>query len=322
MGNIIESISNFTGLETTIVTLFFRTVIFWLLLEILKKLLLNYYKNLNNRKGYHYSQKTKVIISFSKFIAVALIWSAYITNLLTLISVLSAAFTIALRDLIWNYFCGIYIRFSKPFEIEDRIEINNFKGDVINLNALSFELLEVNNETFIGQSTGVITHVPNSVIFSHSLRNYNKAFKYIWDEIDVHIPLDLPLDKVKATLYRIVNNNDVIKEIPNNLKHDLTEINNNYRIYYNSVEPVIYTKVMGDYVIYTVRYLVHPKRARYVNSSIWKYILLAHQEGEITLYNKNYEYKNADIVEEEKEQVVTQKKKKKKNKNKKENPVT
>lgn len=319
MQGILESISEFTGIGISPLTLIFRTIIFWFLLDLLKRLLLNYYKNMNNdRKAYQFSQKTKIFINLSKFIAFALIWSSYISNVLTLISVLSAAFTIALRDLIWNYFCGIYIRFTKPFEIEDRIEINNFKGDVVNLNALSFELLEVNNEAFIGQSTGVITHIPNSVIFSHSLRNYNKAFKYIWDEIEIHIPLDLPIDKVKSILYKIVNNNDVIKEIPNNLKQDLSEISNDYRIYYNNYEPVIYTKVMGDYVEYTVRYLVHPKRARYVNSSIWKYILIAHQEGELTLYHKNYEYKKEEIVKDtsNEEVVVTQTKKRKKKKKK------
>ena len=321
MQNILESISNFTSIDVSVISLILRTVIFWSLLELLKRLLLNYFKNMgNDRRSYHFSQKTKIIISFSKFIAFALIWSAYFTNLLTLISVLSAAFTIAIRDLIWNYFCGIYIRFSKPFEIEDRIEINNFKGDVVNLNALSFELLEVNNEAFIGQSTGVITHVPNSVIFSHSLRNYNKAFKYIWDEIVVHVPLDAPIDHVKSVLYRIVHNNDVIKEIPDNMKVDLAEISNDYRIFYNNCEPVIYTKVIGDYVEYSVRYLVHPKRARYVNSSIWKWILIAHQTGEITLYHKNYEYKKENIVKEEDlkepQNVVTQTKKKKKKKKK------
>ena len=47
-------------------------------------------------------------------------------------------------------------------------------------------------------------------------------------------------------------------------------------------------KIIGDYVEYVVRYSVSPKYARYVHSSIWKHILIAHQKGEITLYNKEY----------------------------------
>ena len=52
---------------------------------------------------------------------------------------------------------------------------------------MNFELLEVDNKDFVGQSTGVITHVPNSIIFGYPLRNYDKAFKYIWNEIEVEI---------------------------------------------------------------------------------------------------------------------------------------
>ena len=187
-------------------------------------------------------------------------------------------------------FAGIYIKIVKPFNVEDRIEINNYKGDVVNINAMNFELLEVNNADFMGQSTGVITHVPNSTIFSYPLRNYDKAFKYIWNEITVNIPLDFDIEKVRKTLYRIVNKNDVIDKVPEIVKKDIQDISTDYRIYYSEYTPIIYCKVMGDYVEYTLRYLVDPRKARYVNSSIWKHILLAHQKGEIKLYNKNVEY--------------------------------
>ena len=187
-------------------------------------------------------------------------------------------------------FAGIYIKIVKPFNVEDRIEINNYKGDVVNINAMNFELLEVDNADFMGQSTGVITHVPNSTIFSYPLRNYDKVFKYIWNEITVNIPLDFDIEKVRKTLYRIVNKNDVIDKVPEIVKKDIQDISTDYRIYYSEYAPIVYCKVMGDYVEYTLRYLVDPRKARYVNSSIWKHILLAHQKGEIKLYNKNVEY--------------------------------
>ena len=58
---------------------------------------------------------------------------------------------------------------------------------------------------------------------------------------------------------------------------------------------------MEDCVVYTLRYLVDPRKARYVHSSIWKHILLAYQKGEIKLYNKSVEYNVNDIFEENKE---------------------
>ena len=180
------------------------------------------------------------------------------------------------------------IKVAKPFDIEDRIEINNYKGDVVNLNALNFELLEVDNADFIGQSTGIITHVPNSVIFTHPLRNYNKAFDYIWNEITINIPLDADIEKTREVIYRIVNKNDIIQLNPEKFKKQVNDVSTDYRIYFNSYEPTIYMKIVGDYVEYTVRYSVDPKNARYVHSSIWKHILKAYHNGEIKLYNKDY----------------------------------
>ena len=194
------------------------------------------------------------------------------------------SFTIALRDLIFNFFSGIYIKLKKPFEIEDRIEINNYKGDVININALNFEVLEVNNETFLGQSTGVITHIPNSTIFQHPLRNYNKALKYIWNELTVKVPLSCNLSHAKSVIYKIVNSNEIIKNIPPKMKNQIKNISSDYRIYYNKYEPIIYTKVIDSYIELTVRYLVHPKKARYVNSTIWNKILESYQNNEFELY--------------------------------------
>ena len=219
-----------------------------------------------------------------------LLWAKYLKGFVTIISFISAGFTIALRDVILNMFAGIYIKIVKPFNVEDRIEINNYKGDVVNINSLNFELLEVDNTDMMGQSTGVITHVPNSTIFSYPLRNYDKAFKYVWNEITVEVPLDFDIEKVRKTLYRIVSKNDVIDKVPEIVKKDIQYVSTDYRIYYSEYTPIVYCKVKGDYVEYTLRYLVDPRKARYVHSSIWKHILLAHQKGEIRLYNKSVEY--------------------------------
>lgn len=281
-------LSDITSIDNIYWILIFKTLVFFFILDIIKRIVIHFLKRIeNNKKEYNYTQRVKITISGCKFLIFLFIWAGYLSKILTLITFLSAAFTIALRDLIFNFFSGIYIKIVKPFEVEDRIEINNYKGDVVNLNTLSFEVLEVNNQDFIGQSTGVITHIPNSMIFSYPLRNYNKAFKYIWNEITINVPLQFDMEKAKGVIYRVVNNNDIIKTIPDKMKKEIKGISTDYRIYYNQYNPIIYTKVVGDYVEYTVRYLVHPKKARYVNSSIWKHILLAYQNGEIELYHSS-----------------------------------
>ena len=288
---ILNRLSELTSIDSKYWVLIFKTLVFWIVLDVIKRIIIRVFKRIKNgRKEYEYTQKLKLVISILNLFVFILLWAKYLKGFITIISFISAGFTIALRDVILNMFAGIYIKIVKPFNVEDRIEINNYKGDVVNINAMNFELLEVNNADFMGQSTGVITHVPNSTVFSYPLRNYDKAFKYIWNEITVNIPLDFDIEKVRKTLYRIVNKNDVIDKVPEIVKKDIQDISTDYRIYYSEYTPIIYCKVMGDYVEYTLRYLVDPRKARYVNSSIWKHILLAHQKGEIKLYNKSVEY--------------------------------
>lgn len=301
--NILNKLSELTSIDNKYWILIFKTLVFFIIFDIAKRILIRLFKKIkDSKKEYEYTQKLKLVISFMKLGIFVLIWAKYLKGFITIISFISAGFTIALRDIILNWFAGIYIKTIKPFNVEDRIEINNYKGDVVNINTLNFELLEVDNSDFMGQSTGVITHVPNSTIFSYPLRNYDKAFKYVWNEIVVNVPLDFNIEKVRKTLYRIVNKNDVIDKVPDTVKRDIQDISTDYRIYYTEYKPVIYCKVVGDYVEYTLRYLVDPRKSRYVHSSIWKHILIAHQKGEITLYNKDY------VVEENNKEEILKKK--------------
>ena len=299
---ILNYLSELTSIDSKYWILIFKTLMFWLVFDIFKRICIRIFKRMRNtKKEYLYTQKLKLIISLLKLFVFILLWAKYLEAFVPIISFISAGFTFALRDVISNLFAGLYIKMLKPFNVEDRIEINNYKGDVVNINAMNFELLEVDNTNFMGESTGVITHVPNSAIFSYPLRNYDKAFKYIWNEIEVKITLDFSIEKVRKTLYRIVSKNDIIDKVPEIVKKDIKDISTDYMIHYSEYTPIVYCKVVDDCVVYTLRYLVDPRKARYVHSSIWKHILLAHQKGEIKLYNQNVECNINDITEENKE---------------------
>lgn len=281
----IEKISKLFNIDEIYIGLILKTIIIIFLILVVEKMGIRIIKRTrDSKKEYNYTKKYKLIIRITILSAIIIVWGKYIKNFLTLISLVSAAFTIAIRDLIFNFFCGIYIKIVKPFVVEDRIEINGYKGDVVNINTMNFEILEVSNIDTTGQSTGIIIHLPNSIIFNYPLKNYNKAFKYIWDEITIRIPLDYDVNKAKKVLYKIVNSNEIIKKIPPKLKKQINNVSNSYRIYYNQYEPIIYTKINEDHIELQIRYLIHPKKARYVESIISGDILLAYKNGEIEIY--------------------------------------
>lgn len=248
------------------------------LIYILKKQLIRIN---NNRLQYKTLNFIKLIISIIQILIIYLIWESNIKNAMTLISFISAAITLSLKDYILNLFAGFYIKLYKPFKLEDRIEIKGQKGDVINLGSLFFELLEI-SDNYGHQSTGVVSIIPNSIIFTETVKNMNKGFKYIWDEIKVQISLDSDIILAKKTLYKIINNIDVIKNIPIKMKNEIKN-NTSYRMYYNKYEPMIYTEVKDKHIELNIRFLINPKKARLVESYIWNEILKEYKNENIQL---------------------------------------
>lgn len=144
--------------------------------------------------------------------------------------------------------------------------------------------MEVKNKEEGEQSTGIIIQIPNSKVFTDPIKNYTKAFKYVWNELEVKIKLDSDLAKNKKVLYNIVTNNDIVKRIPKKMKDELNTAVGDYRIYYNNLEPIIYTKLTDDYVKLNIRYLVHPKKSRHIESQIWNEIYEKTKDKELDLY--------------------------------------
>lgn len=276
-------ISSVTGMEGPYANLIIDTLLIIIFVKIVQKISNFFFSKIfkKNKTRFNFRKKVSFVCNIFLVFIIIIIWEDFLLKFITLFSFVTAAIAYSLRDTIINFFAGIYIRLAKPFQVEDRIMICNHIGDVVNISNLSFEVLEINSDTF--QSTGSIVHIPNSKVISEPLINYVKVFKYVWNETEVRISIDSDIKKVKGILYSIVNNNDIIKSIPGKM---INELNNNssYRIYYNKLEPIIYTNIKDKYVSMNIRYLVHPKKKRNVINEINNQLLKLNEEGKISLY--------------------------------------
>lgn len=279
-------LSKITGISSIPILLTIHTIFAVVIIDLMARglMFINIKLNPNEKITYKFNKKVKILRIIITTVAIILIWEKQIQNYMTFISVVGAATTLALRDIISNFFAGVYIQFYKPFRVEDRIEVENQIGDVINTNSLYFEILEVSHKNQGEQSTGIIVQIPNSKIFTDKIKNYTKAFKYIWSELVVKIKYEGDLAKNKKVLYDIVNDNDIVKNIPKKMQKELNNAIGDYRIYYNNLEPIIYTELTEECVILTIRYLAHPKKARHIESQIWNKIYENAQKGKIDLY--------------------------------------
>ena len=285
---IFKYLSKLTHINKAYFLIVIELLVTYFIIKVIRFIIVKVYTKFveDARKRYLYNQKVNLISNLIFAVIIFLILNPYMKNVITIISFVSAALTLALREMITNWFAGLYIKIKKPFKVEDRIEIDSKKGDVINISDLSFEMLEVGERVYGEQSTGIIVHLPNSIVFSKPIKNYNKAFKYIWNEILVEVPLDADIEKTKDVLYKIINKNEIVKRIPKKMSDQVDDVSLEYRIYYNKLKPIIYTKVVDSHVELYIRYLVHPKKNRNVENEVWLDILEAYKNKEIELYKK------------------------------------
>ena len=288
MEKILDTLKGVTGIQSEYILLFIVSIIALVIVKLIAKVISHIYKSgrHSGRDVFKFNQRLNLLANIILIFVIFIIWEDYLDNVVTIISFISAGATIALREVILNLFAGIYIKVAKPFVVEDRIEVGDIKGDVVLITAMSFKVLELGDRVNGEQSNGIIVNIPNSQVFSNSLKNYTTAFKYIWTEMKVNVDLEADINAHKKKLYEIVNNNAVIKSIPKKMDKAIDAASGDYRIYYNNLKPIIYTEYVDNHIEFTVRFLVHPKKERNVLDELWISIIKSAQKGEIKLYKK------------------------------------
>lgn len=281
--NLTEILKNFFNIKSDYIILIIYTLIIYIIYKISIKVFayITTKMNLDERVIYTVNQRNKTLLSILLFLVIVYIWHEQLKGIITLISFVSAAITLAARDIIFNYFCGLFIKIKKPIKVEDRIKVNDILGDVISINALNTEILEVNTDN--NQSTGIIINVPNSVIFNNATKNYNSVFKYIWDELEIKVSIDTDISKAKDIIFDILKSEETIKDIPKKMKRELAKNSADYHIYYNNLTPIIYTKIVDDGIVLNIRFLIHPKKQRNIESNIYEQIIDRFRKDNIIL---------------------------------------
>ena len=255
-------------------------IIIWLIKILIVKLI---NKNISEVKTqYHWRKLINSTIFIIIIILVGRIWFKGAQSLVTYFGLLSAGVAIALKDVFTNLAGWLYIISRRPFNVGDRVQIGDFAGDVIDQSFFEFTLLEIGNWVHADQSTGRLVHIPNGKIFSQDLANYDKGFKYLWNEIEVVVTFESDWQKAKKILLNIANNKgeNISKRMENQIKRAAKK----YMIYYKELTPIVYTSVVDHGVRLTIRHLCETRKRRGYTEVIWEDILLEFAK------NKNIEF--------------------------------
>ena len=233
--------------------------------------LIMYRQTKDVKKRYRWRKGITYVVTFLIIFLIGRIWFQGFGSIATFMGIFAAGIAIALQDLLVNIAGWLFILWRRPFEVGDRIEINNNAGDVIDTRLFMFSLMEIGNWVHADQSTGRILHLPNGLVFKHSLANYSKGFNHIWNEIAVLVTFESNWEKAKDILSKIAatHGEHLTKEAEKRLKQAAKR----YMIFYNKLTPIVWTSVQDSGVLLTIRYLCDPRKRRSTSQVIWEDIL-------------------------------------------------
>ena len=267
ISNIINSLS------ITTVSKIFLSFSLIILLIILKKLIHQIIRKRikSNKTIYKWKRTTNSILLLIGFVCLLLLWFSSFGSFTASLGLITAALAFALRDIVTDLAGYIFVVIRRPFQVSDRIQIGDTKGDVLHIEWFQITLLEVGNWVDNDQSTGRLVYMPIGQVLTQTIFNYSAGFDWIWNEISVLMTFESDWEKAKKIILNIIEKQD--DQMNQNVEKKLKKAMQQHMIEYPNIKPIIYTNTTESAINLTVRYLCPPKQRRISEHEFWEALL-------------------------------------------------
>jgi small-conductance mechanosensitive channel len=140
---------------------------------------------------------SRYLIWFIGIILILINLEVNVTPFLAGAGIAGLAFALAAQDIISNFFGGAIITVDKPFKVGDRVKIDDFYGDIIDVGPRSTRLKTLDYQ---------IVTIPNNKITTNYIINYSEPDQKVRITIPVQVAYGTDPKKVKDILLEIADN--------------------------------------------------------------------------------------------------------------------
>lgn len=118
------------------------------------------------------------------------------------VGLISLILSFSLQAPITSFIGWLYIVFRRPYQVGNRIQMKNFRGDVIEISYLDTVILEFSGDYLENDRlSGRTIRFPNSLILKEEVINYSgPQTPYIWNETAVQVAYTSDLEFVEKCL--------------------------------------------------------------------------------------------------------------------------
>jgi hypothetical protein len=203
------------------------------------------------------------------------------SQLSTILGLATAGLTVALKDFIVSFMGWFVLMGRNGIHVGDWVEINDVRGEGIEIGLLRTVLLETGNWTAAGQPTGRQVTFLNSFAVEGHYFNFSSSGQWLWDEVEVLIPEGrnpYPLvEEIRDIVVKETEGNAQTAELEwQRVKH-----RSGVRSY--PAEPTVNVKPIDHGVAVILRYVVRAHERSEVRSRLNQAVVkLLHQETDAT----------------------------------------
>lgn len=195
LGEIFSASSLFTTFVLILVVMFLRRLAIryvWRDSEILDK---------DQRRWIIRIKNGSVIILI---VGLILIWAPQLHTFALSIAAFAVAVVVATKEMILCLMGAIMRVTSQPFKAGDWITVDGVTGEVVDIDAFSFRLQEVDMKGKSYQFTGRTITIPNGKIFSSNVENANFSKSFVFDDNKISVQFnDMDPEAAMAALQKI-----------------------------------------------------------------------------------------------------------------------
>jgi len=133
------------------------------------------------------------------------IWATELRAFAISLVAVAAAIAISTKEVLQCFLGGFYKASARPFELRDRIEVGNFRGEVIDHNFFSTTLLEIGPSRDNQQLSGRQIVLPNSLLLSNAIVNQGLQQEYVLQSIRVTVYPEESLQALESAMLNAAN---------------------------------------------------------------------------------------------------------------------
>ena len=205
-------------------------------------------------KQFYYTRIFRRIIGIlGAILFVGYLGIAFGEKIIAGLTVVATALVISLREAVLSIFGWLHILIRAPYQLGDRIELNQVTGDVLQITLFNTTVMEVGEWSSGGQSTGRLIQIPNNWVMLYAVKNYTHGFDFIWNELSYTIAPHSNWERAREMMQEFAEESSKI--IEPQVKKQLHLIAQDLLIHWTILTPFVYVKHTKDGTELTLRYL-------------------------------------------------------------------